>query len=389
MLGTELCECVDGRWAITKTSSCTILFCCYGKGLLASYMVTWLGLIMLMVQLFHTCLSRKLHTSWMKIVGDVAVIIAVTVYLITLILMLVLNKDEVTPAFHLRAWSVFVAGLDLTLMVAKFVNVGIYIHMSMQVAKTLAVLLLIYLPILITFTFTFCLLLSQNATFIFPINGFLKILSMMIGELDLQDNFSWDALKDEKTLISAQVLFVFFWLFAAIVIINLWIGLIVNQFEELCLKADVIRLQKEVEQVSITQNIIMTHNMPTVFLLRKLLQNISNYLQFFDYIQQQILTKSKDTGNISKTKLCFRPSQPKFTCGIDLKDSRLQVNTKYFELHLYNETTGSAHSRTCFTLPGQIVHRTMQLLHMKDTGDNVHTNVGKNGKKEARCFKEK
>ena len=230
----------------------------------------------------------------------------------------------------------------------------------------------------------------------------------MIGEFDFQDNFTWDAVSERKAFVSTQILFIIFFGLAAMVIMNLLIGLTVDRIEELRRKAGVIRLKKTVEQVAITQKIIMAGNSPcSNILLRTLQKRFSKYGgQFFAYTQQ-LIPKSKEPSlaptlyhdlELSGKKVCFRPTRPKYSLGfisqalgrnafrrVD-KTYGIQFGTKYVELYLYNESTGMADIKTDLTLPSWIVYKTLALLN--DRWKNTNADLAKRLEEEIGSYKQ-
>ena len=69
---------------------------------------------------------------------------------------------------------------------------GPYIYLALEVLKILLIFFLVYSPVLIAFGLTFNMLLPGNHNFEDPITSMGKILAMMVGELEFEDNFSSD-----------------------------------------------------------------------------------------------------------------------------------------------------------------------------------------------------
>ena len=72
---------------------------------------------------------------------------------------------------------------------------------------------------------------------------------MMTGEMEFETNFTFEAVRSEKSFLSTQILFVMFLFFVSIIIANLLIGLTVNKTEVLFKEAGVVRLEKTVLQI--------------------------------------------------------------------------------------------------------------------------------------------
>ena len=114
--------------------------------------------------------------------------------------------------------------------------------------------LIVYLPTLLAFACSFYVLSPWSTGFDNPITSILKVVSMMIGELDYEDNFTTEqSLVAGHSVGSVQMLYMLFLVFANIVIANLIIGLTVNKVESLQAAARTIQLEKLVYQVTFKQ----------------------------------------------------------------------------------------------------------------------------------------
>ena len=77
--------------------------------------------------------------------------------------------------------------------------------MFVNVFKAVMKFLLIYLPILIGFSFGFMLLLPHNQVFNKSLTSTLTVFTMMLGEFNFADNFTWDVSMEEASVFSTQV----------------------------------------------------------------------------------------------------------------------------------------------------------------------------------------
>ena len=81
---------------------------------------------------------------------------------------------------------------------------------------------------------------------------------MMIGELEYESNFTWDAVSKSKTFVSTEILYLMFLGLGTVVIMNLLIGLTVSRTEELLSQAGVLRLKRTAEEVTTTEGVTET-----------------------------------------------------------------------------------------------------------------------------------
>ena len=112
-----------------------------------------------------------------------AVIIILTV---TTFALLSYDKDL---AIHIGAWTLFLGWSEFALLIGRFPVFGIYIYLSLGVLHTLIIFFFVYLPVLIAFTLTFHLLLPSKDVFTNLGTSLLKVMAMMIGELEYSDQF--------------------------------------------------------------------------------------------------------------------------------------------------------------------------------------------------------
>ena len=144
------------------------------------------------------------------------------------------------PSRKFAAIGILLAWTDLVLLLGGMPRVGIYVYMFTNVSKTLLFFIMIYSPALMGFALCFYVLMPKEGNaFQNPWNSSLKILAMLIGELDYEETFMINTCSTENTtnLILAQIISIFFLCFASIVIMNLLVGLTVNEMEKLKFEA--------------------------------------------------------------------------------------------------------------------------------------------------------
>ncbi len=82
---------------------------------------------------------------------------------------------DARSAAHLGALSVFLAWIDMTLLIGRVPAIGIYIYMSVHVIRLILLFFLVYSTTLVAFALAFYLLLPNNDNFSNPITAFLKV----------------------------------------------------------------------------------------------------------------------------------------------------------------------------------------------------------------------
>ena len=156
---------------------------------------------------------------------------------------------------HLLGWALYLAWLNLTIFLGRFDLFGKHIYRSWHVLKNVAVSMIVYIPVIMAFATGFHCFLKNNSVFEGPIASFLKVLTMVLGEFDFQDNFVYDEVKKvHGSNISVQFMFVVFIVQGSMIIMNLitaWI--VVNQQD--ATETKLILAKQRIEEISGMTNI--------------------------------------------------------------------------------------------------------------------------------------
>ena len=265
-------------------------------------------------------------------------------------LLMFLCPALVDVKYHLAAWSLFFGWIEVTFLLGRFPLVGVLIHMSFKVIREILMALIVFLPVIIAFALSFHTLLRSNKAFESPFSSHLKVMTLLAGEFEYYDNFSWDASLFDKAKVSVQLLFVLSFAFMTIIIMNLLIGLTVSKLEELSRHANIIRLEKMVNLISSAQDALQTGI--RIFKCEKLLEimHLSNLAKtggFFHYINsitneyrqdQSNTTTWFDTHCISSSKICFEPNREKMEDDEDTR--KIFHDHSNLSIYLYDECTG-------------------------------------------------
>ena len=263
---------------------------------------------------------------------------------------------------HFAAWSVFFAWIEMILLIGRFSTVGKYVQMVFIVSKVLIKYLMVYIPAVLAFSLAFYILLSENNPFINPGNSFMKTMVMLLGELEYEGNFMWTP--SDKTIYfpSTQILIMLFVLLGCIAIMNLLVGLAVDELDVMRQKGKEIRLGIAVNEIMRQEDLMVKK--PTLLDCCTCLQDfiIKNHSLFY------CLTSKFENGdehlkrNASPTKICVRPIMPRVKEGTAAN----KKISKTFPVYFYYEKRKRAFCRkgqeTGFNLPENIVKETMDWL---------------------------
>ena len=292
-----------------------------------------------------------------------------------LILLFMPNIDE-DLVHHLSSWSVFIAWIDVTLLMGRLPNIGATIQMCFHVVKSVLLLIAVFLPIFLAFGFAFHVILLSNVQFESPEYSVMKILTMMAGEFDFYDNFSYDASSDDNAFGSNQLLFLLSFMFVTIIIMNLLIGLTVSKLEELTNKGAIYRLQQIIELVISSSEILKSDEKGTVSInIEKIPKSCQKFIfcgRLFPLLRYYINNlEHKSQNYISATKLCFKPNKTKAS----YKEEKHKSRFHYFKwpLYLYNETTKDKDKKLPLSLNPIIVDKIIRLLTERDIRQRATT----------------
>ena len=163
---------------------------------------------------------------------------------------LVLCNYNIDLASHIVGWIVFLVWIDLMLLLGKMNTMGRYILMSVSVMKTMLVVLVTYIPFIFAFVFGFYVLLNSNVKFRSYSATIIKVLSMMVGELNYDDHFSYDGvIENGGRNISTQVMFVLFVISVMLIIVNLLLAVTVNKTEGLVEESIKMQTKERIDDV--------------------------------------------------------------------------------------------------------------------------------------------
>ena len=213
------------------------------------------------------------------------------------------------------AVSVFFVWINLVLVFRHYPLVGDYIHMFQNVSKTWFFFLMVYFPALIAFALAFMVLTpSTNAAFKNPWKAGMKILAMLIGELDYEDNFiDPKGVTTPLSVILVQVLSLFFICFGSIVLMNLLVGLTVNEIEKMKLEASNVRLIETITEMNNLEELLLHVPKPDSLSKDNATQSgcFSNTMRKFHVLQRLKMSyeRNHDSTTFAHLKLCIQPSE--------------------------------------------------------------------------------
>ena len=120
----------------------------------------------------------------------------VMIYILTVMFIVIVPTDMVA-ANHLVAWAVFWECLNITQLFGRIDFFGRGIFMAFDVSKEIGTTLLVFAPSMIAFILAFNMMFQADPVFNGLPSTAVKILVMMQGEFDFDDNLSYQKVKEE------------------------------------------------------------------------------------------------------------------------------------------------------------------------------------------------
>ena len=270
------------------------------------------------------------------------------------------SKEEIGAVCILLSWMYLVMAFRHT------PRVGIYLHMVKNVSTTLFFFLLMYAPTLLAFSLCFYVLMpceKDFLTFENPWKSALKILAMLIGELDYEGNF---LNLENSNIILIQIMSVVFLFFGTIVIMNLLVGLAVNEIEQLKEEALNMSLQEKASCI-----------IPLEQLHPNVLSCLFGRFSVFTSLRNKLKAKGAQSL-LTHSKLCIQPDsindirrENHQLCGF-----RLPLKRAGHPVYFFDDLTSKRGKPTGFLFSKELATRTMERLEQKEIFlEEVHQKV--------------
>ncbi|KAL4233750.1 hypothetical protein ACF0H5_008430 [Mactra antiquata] len=214
--------------------------------------------------------------------------------------------------------AIFLSWINLVLLVQKFPNFGIYVVMFKDILLTFLQFLCVFMLFIIAFALAFFALLQNQDSFSTVLQSLIKTSVMMIGEFEY-DGIYTDGVVHYQVL--AHMLFCVFMVVMSIIIMNLMVGLAVDNIKGIQEQAE---LKRKAMQVKLALDIerIAPVRFRRRFVVRKDTvkpnQDVNNYLNDFlglESVNAQNINKvlNPDVDEIEKVK----ESQEKIQAAIN------------------------------------------------------------------------
>ncbi|XP_046573761.1 transient receptor potential cation channel subfamily A member 1 homolog isoform X1 [Haliotis rubra] len=215
------------------------------------YVVIFLVVVCILNELFQIYQSKLSYFSVNNVTEWVA-------YIFTILVLVDFNNCQTITGYRLdwqwslAALAVFLSWTDLMFFVQGFSSLGIYVVMFRDILVTFLKAITVFFVLILAFAIAFVVLLKNQIPFRDVGSSLMKTFVMIIGEYDFNDIFNAGvqstASEDELYYPAAtSILFVCFVVLSSIVLMNLLVGLAVDDIKGILRQAALKRMAMQVE----------------------------------------------------------------------------------------------------------------------------------------------
>lgn len=158
---------------------------------------------------------------------------------------------------HVAAIGIFLAWVELMMIVGRFPIFGLYIQMFTTVAVNFIKFVAAYFCLLLAFAFSFGVLFAKYKSFKALKWIVIKVLVMMSGELEYEDIF-YDETAPIQYNYTSQFMFLTYVILVTIILANLLVGLAVSDIQGLQQSAGLDRLVRQAELVAHLESMLFS-----------------------------------------------------------------------------------------------------------------------------------
>ncbi|XP_045762667.1 transient receptor potential channel pyrexia-like isoform X1 [Maniola jurtina] len=225
---------------------------------------------------------------------------------------------------HVATCALLCSWIELMFLLSRFPNWGYYVLMFGKVASNVIKILLTFAFLVVGFSLSFMIQFRSEIPFDGPWAAFVKTMVMMTSEFDYSALFDKEHSQELATsLVIVRLIFLVFLILAAIVLMNLMVGVAVNDINDLEILGNIRRLVKQVEFLSTLDNLVYNKFFTTILPRR---------------VNNRIKSKRNVTGVITfcpgRSRFRFHKSLPSYLKNAIIDKANEQKKQLEDEFHL-------------------------------------------------------
>ncbi|KAG6453880.1 transient receptor potential channel pyrexia isoform X1 [Manduca sexta] len=211
----------------------------------------WPLILLVIQEIFHYKYSKKYVTqleSWLKLC---------LIYLIIYLISYNKSSSDTITYRNAAAIAMLLSWIQLMFFLSGSPTYGYYVPMFRMVSLNMVKVLLTFGFLIIGFSLSFMIVFHAEEPFENPFAAIIKTMVMMTSEFDYENLMGKIKENEGLTpfLIPVRVVFVGFLIFTAIVLMNLMVGVAVNDLQNLEFLGNIGKTEKQVEFLSFLENV--------------------------------------------------------------------------------------------------------------------------------------
>ncbi|XP_070189192.1 transient receptor potential cation channel subfamily A member 1 homolog isoform X2 [Littorina saxatilis] len=235
--------------AMLENNMCDNLTRTYSQHLfsqIGTYVILALAAFNLLKEMLQIYQAKLAYLGWTNLIEW-------TTYITALLLVVSFNECQRTTGYRyewqwsLGAISVFLAWINLVLFIQKFPALGIYVVMFTDVLYTFAQFFAVFFLFIVAFAMAFYTVLQQQDPFTNVPKSLIKTSVMMIGEFEFDAIFNTPEENRVLYVTVSYIIFVAFLIIMSILLMNLLVGLAVDDIKAVQEQAALKRMAMQVE----------------------------------------------------------------------------------------------------------------------------------------------
>ena len=167
---------------------------------------------------------------------------------------------------HISALAVLLGWTEVTLLLGRLPMFGVYPLMFYAVAEHLVKFISVFFFFLAGFAFSFHIIFTDKPAFNYPWTALLRTVAMLLGDMDFDGYFFDDNSCPTVSIVgTAHVIYFLFMIFASLVLMNLLIGLAVNDIQGLQKEGRIKRLRKQAQFIVYLEDMAFSRIVKAIF----------------------------------------------------------------------------------------------------------------------------
>ncbi|KAH9645730.1 hypothetical protein HF086_010126 [Spodoptera exigua] len=260
---------------------------------------------------------------------------------------------------------------EMMFLLSRFPDWGYYVLMFGKVASKVLKILLSFVFLVFGFSVSFMIHFHAKPPFEGPMGAFVTTLVMMTSEFDYNDSLSKESvLKASGSLFMSRLIFITFLILVSIVLMNLIVGVAVNDVNNLEIIGSIKRLEKQAEFITSLEDIVSNKLLESI-LPKRLYNKFKNNIK----LESVIVLRPRKATCKNRNRLPTRLREATFErVQLQKKQSDEHLGSMVFQMKLdeISSTMKDIANKQCANDTGKTLKQIFNELHeMKNDIDKI------------------